>query len=150
MSVEVNFYHLVSSSLLEALPKLLEQILSKDYKVLVLCVDKEQMKALDEKCWTYSSNVFLPHATIDDPYPDEQPILFSLNLDNINKANLLVNLGKEIDLEKLSFSKIVDIFDSKYEAELAAARKRYKLYSNKFYKITYYKQNDKGRWEKNK
>src|SRR5215470_1536790 len=58
---EVGFYHLRSTSLERALPRLLERALAEGHRVVVMAGSPERVQHLDDLLWTYSDESFLPH-----------------------------------------------------------------------------------------
>lgn len=142
----IQFYHLITTPLERALPKLMEKALGQNMRVVVRGT-APQVKRLDEALWTYDPNSFLPHGTSADPLPQRQPIYLTASDENPNDATLLVMAdGKRYEGEG-GFTRIFDIFDGADEDALNAARFRWKSYKDKGYPLTYIKQKDDGGWE---
>jgi DNA polymerase-3 subunit chi len=51
--LDVRFYHLTRRSLEEALPRLLEMSLARNWRVAVQTGDAARLKALDDHLWSY-------------------------------------------------------------------------------------------------
>ena len=87
---EVSFYHLERTPLEQALPKLLEKVLERDWRALVVAASEERVEALNADLWTYEQRSFLPHGSLSDGHPEAQPVYLSPNQENLNGANVLV------------------------------------------------------------
>jgi DNA polymerase-3 subunit chi len=61
-----------------------------EQRVLLLCADEGQMRALDQYLWTYDPLSFLPHAPAGQGEDEEEPILLSNELENRNQAKVLI------------------------------------------------------------
>ena len=72
---EVLFYHLQDMSLENVLPPLLEKSLERGWRVVVQSTSEERAEALDAHLWTYSDDLFLPHATWRAGDAGDQPIV---------------------------------------------------------------------------
>jgi DNA polymerase-3 subunit chi len=147
--IEVSFYHLSKYPVIKALPKLLEKIYQSNQRCLILCNNEQEMADLNEVLWTYSSRAFLPHGSIKDGNLELQPILLSTNTDNLNSAQIIIVLSGEVPTNLNEFTRCLDLFyTSGNDETIAQARKRYKLYNEQGYKLTYWTQNDEGGWVK--
>jgi DNA polymerase-3 subunit chi len=146
--MEVSFYHLTSLPLERALPRLVEKIYAAGSKVVMFFEYDEQLKRIDEVLWTYGQMDFLPHGTYLEQYPDQQPVYLTLAPENPNKADILIRIGNKEYPDTQSFKRIVDIFEAKDPLSLQNARDRYKKFKDQGHDLTYWKQDDKGQWEK--
>ena len=144
---KINFYHLTSSPLGKALPKLLEKVIASGVNALVLAPNDEKVAELNRELWTYTTKVFLPHGSKEDGFCDEQPIYLTAENDNPNKAEILAMVGDSQPTDISAFSKCLYMFDGNDEQQLQAARKRWKQYKEAEFEITYWKQTPKGIWE---
>ena len=144
---EISFYHLTSSTLEKALPKLIEKIYSLGLKIVILCENNELIQIIDEILWSYSTKTFLAHATYLDPHPEKQPIYITDKEENPNQASILIKIGENIPNYFNEFDKYLDIFSGNNQNELAAARSRYKIFKSKESTIKYWKQDESGNWE---
>ncbi len=144
----IQFYHLTTTPLERALPKLMEKALQTGLRALVLA-DEAQVETLDKVLWTYASNAFLPHGTHQDSHPERQPIYISPRAENPNGAELLVlTQGTMFEGTPSGITRVFDIFDGTDDKLLAAARQRWKDYKDSGYSLTYIRQKDDGGWEK--
>lgn len=143
----VQFYHLTTTPLERALPKLLERALSGGYRVCLVAQSDERVEQLNKLLWTYDPVSFLPHGSDKDEQPENQPILISTGIEPVNSANLLVVTdGRSVDQPK--FERILDVFDGNDPQATVAARARWTEYKNAGYELTYFSQNVQGGWQK--
>ncbi len=151
--MEVLFYHLERKPLEAVLPGLLEKTLERNVAALVKFGGAERLKALDDLLWTYREDSFLPHGTIEDGRPESQPILLSLSDDRPNRAGyvFLVDGAAMPDAAALGEpapERIILLFDGSDPDALDAARSQWKALKTSGHALTYWQQNDSGRWEK--
>lgn len=149
MSIAVQFYHLTTTPLEKALPKLLERAVAGNYRSLVLGASDADIEQLDKLLWAYDELSFLPHGKITDAQPENQPILLATADTPLNKANLLVVTdGRSVDTTT-EHERILDIFDGKDAQSVALARTRWKEYKDAGYELSYFRQTQQGGWQKN-
>jgi DNA polymerase-3 subunit chi len=145
--MQISFYHLRSTSLERALPKLLEKAYNVGMKALILVDSEEAMDALNEQLWQYDPGSFLPHGSIADPTAQAQPILLSTTLDNQNNADILcITNGVELN-ETHHFARVLDIFDGNDETATTNARARWKTYTEQSLELKYIQQQENGSWK---
>jgi DNA polymerase-3 subunit chi len=148
MSAEISFYHLTSSTIEKALPKLVEKIYDLGNRLVIFFDNENAMKAMDDVLWSYSTKSFLGHATCFDPLAEEQLIYLTTKSENPNKATIMIKIGKAIPDNIDDFKKFIDIFSGSNESDLLSARSRYKEFKNKNYQVSYFKQSPEGSWTK--
>lgn len=145
-TTEVGFYHLTTTPLERALPKLLERVLATGRRALVVAGSPERVEALAETLWTYDPASFLPHGTAVDGHAALQPIWLSAEDENPNGAKVLV-LVDGVALPGLDrFERCLDIFDGNDPAQVAAARLRYKTARDQGLVLRYFRQTESG-WQ---
>jgi DNA polymerase-3 subunit chi len=144
---EVGFYHLLRTPLERALPKLLEKAVSRGMRTVVATGSGERAEHLSAALWTYDPASFLPHGTAADGEPGEQPIFIADHVANPNGAGLLVLTDGAETTEPDTFERIIDMFDGRDEAAVAAARRRWQAMKQAGHKLTYWQQTDSGGWE---
>lgn len=144
---EIGFYHLLRTPLERALPKLLEKAVERGMRAVVVTGSEERTEHLSAALWTYDPASFLPHGTAADGDPAEQPIFLVDHVTNPNEASLLVLTdGVELD-DPDEFARIIDMFDGRDEAAVAAARQRWLAMKEGGHQLTYWQQTDRGGWE---
>ena len=144
---EIRFYHLRTTALDRALPQLLEKVLARGDRAVVMAGSPERVAALDDALWTYDDRAFLPHGTARDGYPEEQPIWLTVKPENPNGARVLV-LADGAVADVGDWPMVLEIFDGSLDEAVAAARERWKAHKAAGHELTYWKQDDHGKWEK--
>ena len=145
---EVWFYQLWETGLDRALPELLEKTLAKSWRAVVRAPSRDRIEHLDGHLWTWRDDSFLPHGTDEQPQPERQPVLLTTGPGNPNGAQalFLVDGADPGDLE--GYERCVILFDGADEAALAEARARWKALKQSGATISYWRQTDRGGWEK--
>jgi len=145
---EVWFYQLGETGLDRALPELLEKTLARNWRAVVRAPSRERVEHLDGWLWTWRDDSFLPHGTDEQPQPERQPVLLTTATGNPNGAQalFLVDGADPVDLE--GFERCVILFDGADEAALSEARGRWKALKQTGAAISYWRQNERGGWEK--
>jgi len=146
---EIYFYHLQRQPLERVLPTLLEKSLERGWRVVVQGASDERIEALDAHLWTFRDDSFLPHGTHKQPEANEQPILFTVNDDNPNKADVRFLIdGVPVPEDASPYQRIVLLFDGDDEEAVAAARMRWTQVKEKGLDATYWQSDEQGRWVK--
>lgn len=144
---EIGFYHLQRMPLERALPKLLEKVLERGLRAVVIAGSEERVEALNTALWTYEQDSFLPHGSARDGNAEAQPVWLTVEDENPNGATVLV-LTDGTDSPQLDrYARCVLLFDGTDEAALAAARRRWQAYKTAGHKLTYLQQTEYGGWE---
>src|SRR4029079_12315376 len=108
---EIVFYHLLTTPLDRALPRLLERARAQDYRIVVRAASPDRVEHLNALLWTYDEASFLPHGSGRDGNAASQPIWLTDRVENPNEAAMLV-LVDGVDAEDLgSFARCADLFD---------------------------------------
>jgi len=142
----INFYHLTSSTLFEALPKLLEKVVDNNLRALVLTDTEERAEEISKTLWIYRPQSFLPHGTKRDGRPLEQPIWISTTPLNENNATVLV-LTADVEVPDVSpYGRCLEIFDGNNLESVQQARHRWKTYKNQGHTLAYWQQDLNGKW----
>lgn len=145
---EVRFYHLQRRTLEQALPKILEKVIERDWRAVVLAGSPERVDALNQHLWTYDPGSFLPHGAARDGFADRQPIWLTVEDENPNNATVLVQVDGVMSGQLAGFDLVCDLFDGNDEEAVLAARDRWKQCKTAGHGLTYWQQNDRGGWEK--
>jgi len=145
---DVQFYHLTSTPLERALPKLLEKSLQAGFRARVKLESPEKAELMNTLLWTYNPDAFLPHGTRADGNSESQPIYLTESDENPSNASLFVITDGTLAAPDAAVKRVLDIFDGRDDAQVAAARERWKQYQAQGHSVTYIRQNDAGGWEK--
>ncbi|WP_448206611.1 DNA polymerase III subunit chi [Azospirillum sp. sgz302134] len=145
---EVRFYHLQRRTLEQALPKILEKVLERNWRAVVLAGSPERVDALNQHLWTYDPAGFLPHGSARDGFADQQPVWLTADDENPNGATVLVQVDGVTSDSLSTYDLVCDLFDGNDEEAVMAARDRWKACKAAGHALTYWQQNDRGGWDK--
>lgn len=144
---EVRFYHLTQSSLEQALPALLEKVLERNWRAVVMTGSGERAETLTQMLWTYRDHGFLPHGNARDGHAADQPIWLTEQDENPNGAKVLMLTDGAATQNAASYDLVCEIFDGGSAEAVDASRARWKTYKDSGFDLTYWQQGEKG-WEK--
>jgi DNA polymerase-3 subunit chi len=146
---EMLFYHLQRQPLERVLPTLLEKSLERGWRVVVQASSEERIEALDAHLWTFRDDSFLPHGTWREAEAREQPILLTVNADNPNDAavRFLVD-GAPVPADADAYQRIVLIFDGEDDDAVTVARERWSEGKANGFDVTYWQNDEDGRWQR--
>ena len=145
---DISFYHLERSPLEAALPKLLEKTLEAKKRALVLAGTDARVEGLAEVLWAYDQNAWLPHGTVKDGFPDQQPIWISKSDDNINEATYLFLTDGAETITVPDYERCFELFDGNDPDAVSEARLRWKAYKEEGHTLAYWQQTPSGGWAK--
>jgi DNA polymerase-3 subunit chi len=118
--------------------KLAARIITKAYRqhgsVRVLTPDASTGATLDRLLWLDPPHAFIPHCRMDSAIANETPIWIDETLSHAGPANVLVNLHPEPPPFFSRFERLAEIVGAD-EAQLAAARARYRFYRERGYEL---------------
>ena len=144
---EVHFYHLQRQSLDAVLPTLLVRSRERGWRALVKVGSEARLAALDDHLWTYADESFLPHGTARDPDAADHPIVLTLDDSNPNEARILFLAdGAAMPDEIGALERMAVMLDGRDEEAVAAARDLWRRLRGAGHAITYWQQDDQGRW----
>lgn len=146
--MQVNFYHLTRTPLEKALPKLLEKVLQKKGRAVILTT-LEKVSSLNDSLWTFRPDGFLPHGTKEDEGdPKDHPLWLTDTLENPNDSQYLVVDGAApFPKDSGNFSHCLYLFDSHQDDQQARARDVWRsLKQDLTHTLDYWKQDLSGTW----
>lgn len=144
---EILFYHLERQPLERVLPSLLEKTLERGWRAICFVGSQERVEALDTALWTFRDDSFLPHGTVKDGQAEEQPVLLTCDADVPNQAGVcFVVDGGRCDAPD-AFERVVYMFDGHDADAVGQARQQWSDAKEKGFPVTYWQQNDQGRWQ---
>jgi DNA polymerase III subunit chi len=143
---EIGFYHLKTTPLERALPRLLERALADGHRIVVMAGSDERVAALDALLWTYSEASFLPHGIVD-ANAARQPVLVATSDESPNAATMLVLVDGVRTTRAGDFRRVCDMFDGNDESAVAAARERWRSAKEAGHELVYWQQSETG-WTK--
>ncbi len=145
---DIRFYHLRRMSLERAVSGLLEKVLERGLRAVVLAGSEERAEALSAALWSRPQRSFLPHGSARDGFAAEQPVYLTAKEENPNGASVLVLVDGVAPERVGDFGQCLDVFDGNDEAQVSAARGRWAAWQEGGHSLTYWRQNEAGGWEK--
>ena len=147
MMSAISFYHLDGTSLDQALSKLLEKVLERGHRAVVIAGSDERMEALNSALWTFEEQSFLPHGSESDGYADRQPVYLTTHDENPNGSDVLVLVDGAESESLSSFARVLDMFDGHDVEAVEAARTRWRKLKEQGYELAYWQQTPQGGWK---
>jgi DNA polymerase-3 subunit chi len=147
-TTEIFFYHLERQTLADALPKLLERSLERGWRAAVQAASEERVEALNTLLWTYREDSFLPHGTLHDGHPAEHPIYLTAGEDNPNGAQIRFLVDGATLADASQYRRVAYVFDGRDETAVKAARAAWQEAKARGDDVSYYQQDETGRWQK--
>lgn len=144
---EVWFYHLQRRSLEDTLPTLLQKSLDRGWRCVVQAGSEERVEALDAHLWSYDDQSFLPHGTASDGHATEQPVYLTAGPENPNSAIVRFFVDGAIPAGVENYQRTLFLFDGRDDEAVAEARAQWKALKAAGHEISYWQQDDRGRWQ---
>ena len=144
---EIGFYHLLTTPLDRALPRLLERAHAQGYRIVVRAASTDRVEHLNAVLWTYDESSFLPHGSARDGNAASQPIWLTDGDDNPNAATMLVLVDGAEPGDLTPYARVADLFDGSDADAVEAARDRWRRAKAAGHTLTYWQQTGAG-WEK--
>jgi DNA polymerase-3 subunit chi len=142
---EIRFYHMEQSTLDQALPAITSKALQSGKPILIKGPDKKEVKRLDDLLWSFHPQSFLPHGTDNG---DQQPVFLTPDDDNANNSKILI-LTHGCTFDDVSqFDLVCEMLDGRVDTQIIDARKRWKVYKDDGHDLTYWQQDENGKWDK--
>lgn len=147
---DVLFYHLTQHDLMRALPMLLEKSVAKGWNVVVQGQTQDLVNRLDEHLWTYRPENFLAHGAVTTANLDAAacPIWITTDTANPNSAQVRFAVEGAIPAQVETYERLIYMFDGLDEDAVRGARERWKIEKNAGHTLTYWQQDEEGRWSR--
>ena len=147
---EVRFYHLTRGTLESALPVMLERTLARGQRAVVQAGSEARVEALSNHLWTFNEASFLPHGTAKDGRREAQPVWLTWeDAPAPNGADVLFLTDGAASQRIDAYDLCAVLFDGKDEEALAGSRSLWKDLKAAGHQVTYWQQDDTGRWSQN-
>lgn len=143
---DVRFYQLGRRPLEQALAVMLERCYQRGQRALVQAGSAERVEALAQHLWTYRERSFLPHGTDKDGHAEQQPIWLTTENENPNGAEVLFLTDGSERGDLGGFALVAVLFDGGDDARLTAAREYWRRLRESGATLTYWAEDDEGRW----
>jgi len=144
--VDVWFYHLERRRLDDVLPELLTRTLQRDWRAVVRCGVRDRLEAIDKNLWTFNEESFLPHGREGDPQPDQHPIWITSGIELPNNPQCLFLVEGAEAPQVGGLERVIDLFDGNDPDAVSAARQRFKGAKDAGHNVTYWQQEESGKW----
>lgn len=144
---DVYFYHLQNQPLEKVLPQLLEKCLERGWRCVVQTQTAERVTALDQHLWTWRDDSFLPHGIDKEANAGEQPILLTTSETNPNGAHVRFFVEGASSEELSSYERAIHLFDGNDPDAVDNARNQWKSAQSAGHSVTYWQQDEAGRWQ---
>jgi len=145
---EVAFYHLTRSSPGAALPKLLEKTLQAGKRAVVMAASQQHLDQLSEALWTADPSSWLPHGSVKDGQPQDQPIWLTAEDENPNGAQFVFLTDDATCADLNAYERCFTVFDGANASSVEHARQQWKVYKGEGFALTYWQQTEQGGWSK--
>jgi DNA polymerase-3 subunit chi len=145
---EVLFYHLERRPLVEVLPQLLEKTLARGWRAVVAAGSPERVEALSAALWTWRDEAFVSHGTREDGHAAMQPIWLTDTGENPNGAQVLFLVDGAAAENLDGLERAVYLFDGRDAEAVDAARRRWREASAAGHDVTYWREDESGKWQK--
>ncbi|MBI1215515.1 MAG: DNA polymerase III subunit chi [Alphaproteobacteria bacterium] len=144
---DIRFYHMQQKRLEQALPEILGKALERGMRIVVKAGSRERVEALDAVLWTQDAASFLPHGYLRDGFEAEQPVWLTTEEENPNGATVLILADGATSGAVADYALCCELFDGNDDEAVQAARARWKDYKEQGHEISYFQQDDAGRWQ---
>jgi DNA polymerase-3 subunit chi len=129
------------------LPRVLEKVLARGDRAVVVAASEARVEALAQALWTYDDRAFLPHGTEKDGFAEDQPIWITLRPERPNGAAMLVLVDGVPPPDLGEWPSLCLFFDDGDPAALEATRGYWRRWKGEGHQVTYFRQNARGGWE---
>jgi DNA polymerase-3 subunit chi len=143
----VLFYHLERQPLAQVLPRLIKATLERGWKAVVQTSSDERAEALSTLLWTFEEEGFLPHGTRSDGFAALQPVWLTAATDTPNGATVRFYVDGARPEEVTGLERAVILFDGADPEAVQAARDDWKRLRAGGHDISYWQQDEQGRWQ---
>lgn len=157
MPSEVRFYHLQGQGIEDALPLLVSRAHGAGYAQILRFYDAGLMRTIDDVLWTFDPASFLPHAVVaagDSTQNRDSgvnhPIILTgdpVSQDHVGDNSALIQVGAPEAEDLDPFARAMVMFDGRDMAQVEAARDYWKTLKTSAYALSYWQQDEGGKWE---
>jgi DNA polymerase-3 subunit chi len=146
---EVFFDHLQRQPLEAVLPRLLDKSRERGWRALVQVGSEERLATLDDHLWTYAEESFLPHGSDREADAGEHPILLTTGEANRNNAEILFLVeGASVPADISGYQRVMYLLDGSDPDAVASGRESFRTLRGAGHDLSYWQQDDDGRWAK--
>ncbi|RKP56705.1 DNA polymerase III subunit chi [Pararobbsia silviterrae] len=107
---------------------------------VVVLAEPSELRAFDERLWTFAPLEFVPHCMADNALAAQTPVVLTSTLEGkLPHHQVLMNLGQTLPANFASFERLLEIVGGDAQ-ELHAGRERYRFYRDRGYPLANHKQ----------
>ena len=143
---DVRFYHMTRTALETALPQMLEKTLERGQRAVVMAGSEERVESLNAGLWTYRERSFLPHGSAKDGFAEDQPVWLTARDENPNGAEVLFLTDGATAQSLADYKLCAMLFDGGNDTAVQLARDQWRRLKEAGHEVTYWKQDETGRW----
>jgi DNA polymerase III subunit chi len=144
---EVWFFHLDKQPLEHVLPRIVLSSLARGWRMVIETALPERVVKLSEMLWASEDVAFLPHGFDGEPTPEKQPVWLTAKPENPNAAQVRVLLDGAAPADISNLTRAVLMFDGNDARAIEAARTEWKTQKAAGHDISYWKQDENGKWQ---
>jgi DNA polymerase-3 subunit chi len=145
---DIRFYHMEQATLDQALPMIVMKAWQSGENVMVRVPDKREASRLNDLLWSFRADSFIPHGMDGDKHADAQPVFVTVNDENMNEANILILTHGCAHPSVADFKMTCEMLDGRVDSQITDARARWKIYKDDGHDLTYWQQDENGKWGK--
>ena len=143
---EVYFYHLDQKPLSSILPDLVQRGLARGLRMAIETAAIENVQRLSDLLWSSDDTSFIPHGFGDD-VGTQQPLWLCADAANPNAATFRFYVEGALPNNVEGLARAIVMIDSNSEEALATARNEWKKRKAEGHPVSYWKQDDRGKWQ---
>ena len=143
---EVFFYHLDQKPLKSVLPELVGLGLKRGLRMVIEAPAAEALPQLSEMLWAVEDVSFLVHGFGEDAH-EKQPLCLCADAANPNAASYRFYVEGAMPQSIEGLARALILFEGNDEEALASARSEWKKRKAEGHTISYWKQDENGKWQ---
>ena len=143
---EIYFYHLDQKPLASILPDLVQRGLGRGLMMVVETAAPDSMPRLSDMLWSAEDVAFIPHGFGDDD-GTRQPLWLCADASNPNAATFRFFVDGALPDDVEGLERAIIMIDSNSEEALANARNEWKKRKAEGHAVSYWKQDENGKWQ---
>ena len=148
MAHEVLFYHLTRHRLEQALPALVDRASERGWKSLICLGDADAGTTISDALWTFRPDAFLAHGLDGREQSDGQPVWITPTCDDPIDADVRFCVAGADPTLPGDYQRTITMFDGHDQGAVEGARAHWKTLREAGAELTYWQQDDEGRWGK--
>ncbi len=145
---DIRFYHMEQSTLDSALPMIVTKAWESGARIMVRVPDMREANRINDLLWNFRGDAFIPHGMDGDKDSEKHPVFVTANDDNPNNATILILTQGCTNPNIADFKMVCEMLDGRVPSQISDARTRWKSYKDDGHDLTYWQQDENGKWGK--